>query len=147
MYRYTPDIRGMLTLNGKPLSSQLVVLRVGVRGTIHEFQTLTDASGAFAFPAFEERNPQGTLSLNQKYVLVFLKTHLANGEEVTIWESSIDGYETYEFARENMGDLNCEVTNEVYYFAFSYSGNGEDDTYVYSQCKLTGYVDSGIYEE
>ncbi|GLR06644.1 DUF6795 domain-containing protein [Vibrio hyugaensis] len=147
MYRYTPDIRGMLTLKGKPLSSQLVVLRVGVRGTIHEFQILTDASGAFAFPAFEEHKSQGVLNLDQKFVLVFLKTLLANGEEVTIWESSIDGYETCEFASENMGNLNCEVTNEVYYFAFSYSGTGEDDTYVYSQCKLTGYVDSGIYEE
>ncbi|EID0032752.1 hypothetical protein LA064_002855 [Vibrio alginolyticus] len=133
MYRYTPDILGLLTLNGKPLSSQLVVLRVGVRGTIHEFQTITDANGAFAFPAFEEYKSQDLLSLDQKYVLVFLKTHLTNGEEVTIWESSIDGYETYEFARENMGNLNCEATNEVCYFAFSYSGNSEDDTYVYSQ--------------
>ena len=146
MYRYTPDIIGMLTLNVKPLSSQLVVLRVGVRGTIHEFQTITDANGSFAFPALEEHESQDLLNLDQKYVLVFLKTHLANGEEVTIWESSIDGYETYEFARENMGNLNCEVTNEVYYFAFSYFGNGEDDTYVYSQCKLTGYVESGVYE-
>ncbi|EJS2608584.1 hypothetical protein NW622_001151, partial [Vibrio alginolyticus] len=107
MYRYTPDIIGMLTLNVKPLSSQLVVLRVGVRGTIHEFQTITDANGSFAFPAFEEHESQDLLNLDQKYVLVFLKTHLANGEEVTIWESSIDGYETYEFARENMGNLNC----------------------------------------
>ena len=147
VYQYTPEIHGVLTQSGTPMNDQEVILRVGVRGDIQEFIARTDDQGRFSFQSVQETKPTSSSFLDQKYVLVFLKTYLKSGEEITIWESSIDGYEIDDFARKNMNNLNCEVTNELYYFAFSYSENGDDDTYVYSQCRLFGYVDSGIYEE
>ncbi len=145
--KYTPNIHGVLTMKGVPIALQKVILKVGFRGQIKEFIDTTNEKGEFNFNAVQESKMLSPTFLEQKYVVVFLKTYLDSGEEITIWESSIDGYEIDDFARDNMGNLICEVTDKLFYFAFSYSQNNDADTYVYSQCKLFGYVDSGVYEE
>lgn len=147
IYEYTPDIHGVLTMRGAPMMRQKVTLKVGVRGQVQEFSDTTNEKGEFNFHAVQENKILSPSFLDQKYVVVFLKTYLESGEEITIWESSIDGYEIDEFVRDNMRNLICEVTDKLSYFAFSYSGNNEGDTYVYSQCKLFGYVETGIYED
>ncbi|WP_182010772.1 DUF6795 domain-containing protein [Vibrio sp. B1FLJ16] len=146
-FKYTPNIHGVLKMHGAPIPHQKVILKVGFRGQIREFSDTTNEKGEFNFHSIQETKILSPSFLDQKYVVVFLKTNLDSGEEITIWESSIDGYEIDDFVRDNMANLTCEATDKLSYFAFSYSRNNEADTYVYSQCKLFGYVDTGIYEE
>lgn len=147
IFNYTPNIHGVLTMHGKPLTMQKVILKVGFRGQIKEFSDTTNEKGEFNFLAVRENKILPPSFLDQKYVVVFLKTCLESGEEVTIWESSIDGYEIDDLVGDNMGNLTCEVTDRLSYYAFPYRGNNEGDTYVYTQCKLFGYAETGIYEE
>ncbi len=147
IFNYTPNIHGVLTRHGTPIPLQKVILTVGFRGQVREFSDTTNEQGEFNFLAVQESKIISPSFLDQKYVVVFLKTFLDSGEEVTIWESSIDGYEIDDFVRDNMGNLTCEVTDKLSYFGFSYSRNNEADTYVYSQCKLFSYAETGLYEE
>lgn len=140
----TPEVRGTLTKNGNPVVSQSVEIQVGALGEINKYQTETDGNGQFYFAPILEQKLMKPSFLDQKYVGIALTTVLDDNKKITLWESTISGYEVQDFVKRNMAALKCDVLMPLKYYIFSKDENNNDDYYVYSHCELHGYTDSGL---
>ncbi len=145
--QYTPQINGVLTKKGKPISNQKINLSIGLSafGKSIDFSTFTDADGQFEFSPVYENKKLFKLPIVEHYVTIVLSADLDVDETIIIWEGSFDGYEIEDYLRNNMSRLICDTENPLKYFAFSIDDAGNDDYYVNSQCDLFGYIDSDLY--
>ncbi len=99
--QYTPQINGVLTKKGKPLSSLKVSLSIGLStsGKSIDLSTFTDSTGRFEFsPVYENKNIIST-PLIEHYVTIVLVAELSNDESTIIWEGSFDGYKIEDYVK------------------------------------------------
>ncbi len=144
--QYTPQINGVLTKNGKPISNQKINFSIGLSayGKSIDLSTTTDSDGKFEFSPVYENKVLVKLPIVEHYVTIVLSADLDVDETVIIWEGSFDGYEIEDYLKSNMSGLVCDAENPLKYFAFSIDDE-ENDYYVNSQCDLFGYIDSDLY--
>ncbi|MGI3061804.1 DUF6795 domain-containing protein [Vibrio alginolyticus] len=99
--QYTPQINGVLTKKGKPLSSLKVSLSIGLSmsGKSIDLSTFTDSTGRFEFsPVYENKDVIST-PLIDRYVTIVLVAELSNDESTIIWEGSFDGYKIEDYVK------------------------------------------------
>ncbi|WP_145976608.1 DUF6795 domain-containing protein [Vibrio nigripulchritudo] len=140
-YKLTPEVKGVLLLEGNPISGVEIELTVGAMEKTRTHSTRTDDEGRFHFHELSEGKLLSPSIFDEQLVSVSIEAEY-RGNSVKIWRTVTAGYDLKPFMLDNMPHLTCEIESELKYFVFS-SGNGDYE--VHSICDLIGSIESGKY--
>ncbi|CCO45853.1 hypothetical protein VINI7043_12201 [Vibrio nigripulchritudo ATCC 27043] len=143
-YKLTPEVKGVLLLEGNPISGVEIELTVGAMEKVRTHSTRTDDEGRFHFHELSEGKLLSPSIFDEQLVSVSIEAEY-RGNSVKIWRTVTAGYDLKPFMLDNMPHLTCEIDSDLKYFVFSKDSNGNDDYEVHSICDLIGSIESGKY--
>ncbi|EJC6745947.1 hypothetical protein QRC94_003644 [Vibrio vulnificus] len=138
-YVLSPEISGHLTQDGQAFSHRDVYLEGGFLKHRYNDKTQTDLNGYFHFEPMVHAQWLKKSPLNQAYSYIGIYILIEN-EKTYLWESILGYEQPFNFIKNNLNNLNCNISTPdyLYYFKNPVVPNGVD-LMLLSRCEIKGY--------
>ncbi|EGQ8017614.1 hypothetical protein KIN38_18825 [Vibrio sp. B511a] len=139
-YTLSPDIKGTLVLDQRPLENVTVYLEANFLKNNYKRSSSTNELGEFHFKPVIHAQRFKESALNQTYSYIGIYTYI-NEEKKYIWESQLNYVSPPIFIEDNLSNLYCELEDtEFRYFFKNINLENAGDLMVISNCNLNGFL-------